>query len=214
MNGRLTKRVYSIIINNDIVINNDNERNFADLDAKEKANLLIHPVRLKIVQVLAGAALTTQQISEALPGIPKSSIYRHLKRLLDGGLVCIASTVPVKGVEEKVYTLAQAPHLDQNDVRQMTKDEHMRLFAAYLGTLLHDFTDYLDSSDQHDFLAERTGYSELRFFASISEMDEFGRVFGEALSRLAANPPSPDRLPRKMVFINHPDIRKEIPHES
>jgi len=184
------------------------------LDAKEKANLLIHPVRLKIVQVLAGAALTTQQISFALPGIPKSSIYRHLKKLLDGGLVCVASTLPVKGVEEKVYALAQSPRIDQNDVQQMTQDEHLRFFAAYLGTLLHDFAEYLDSSDQHDFLADRTGYSEVRFYASTSELDEFGKIFGEALARLAANPPSPERLPRKMVFINHPDLRKEIPHES
>lgn len=181
------------------------------MDAKEKANLLIHPVRLKIIQAIAGAKLTTQQIADALPGIPKSSIYRHLKKLLDGGLVSVVTTVPVKGVEEKVYALAQTPHINQDDIQQMTQDDHLHFFAAYLATLLQDFADFLSSADQHNFLAERVGYSEIRFFASSSELDAFQQTLGEALARLATNPSSPDRLPRKLVFISHPDLRKEIP---
>ena len=67
----------------------------------KKADLIIHPVRLRIMQALTNQTLTTQEITDELGDVPKSSVYRHLKMLLDGGLIAVAETNLVKGIGEK-----------------------------------------------------------------------------------------------------------------
>ena len=86
---------YVIIIDNDNVINNDHNN---DSMTHQKLDLVFHPVRLRLLQVLSNSHLTTQEIADLLPSIPKSSIYRHLKLLLDEGLVRVTDTRPVKGI--------------------------------------------------------------------------------------------------------------------
>ncbi|MCP4428431.1 MAG: helix-turn-helix domain-containing protein, partial [Chloroflexi bacterium] len=81
-----------------------------------KADLIIHPIRFRILQTLAAETLTTQEIAERLPGTPKSSIYRHLKTLLAGEAITVAETRSVKGIQEKVYRLAQRPYLGPDDL--------------------------------------------------------------------------------------------------
>ncbi|MCA9994758.1 MAG: helix-turn-helix domain-containing protein, partial [Anaerolineales bacterium] len=55
-----------------------------------KIELVIHPVRFQILRALGTDALTTQEISDRLPDTPKSSIYRHLKLLLEHNLIVLA----------------------------------------------------------------------------------------------------------------------------
>src|SRR4051794_14401118 len=107
-----------------------------------KVELVLHPQRIRILQVLTDGPLTTQEIADRLPDLAKSSIYRHLKTLLDGGLVQVAETRPVKGVEEKVYQVVGRLDLTPEDMASLTPDDHLRYFAAFLGSLLHNFEDY------------------------------------------------------------------------
>src|SRR5438132_1142815 len=106
-----------------------------------KAELILHPQRIRILQALIGRNLTTQEIADRLADLPKSSIYRHLKTLLDGGLVTVTATRPVKGVEEKVYQLTRRIDLGPEDMADLTADDHLRYFAAFLGSLLHGFEE-------------------------------------------------------------------------
>src|SRR6266542_2260634 len=50
------------------------------------AELLLHPVRLRIVQTFLGdRALTTSQLRAELPDVPPASVYRHVARRVDRG---------------------------------------------------------------------------------------------------------------------------------
>ena len=69
-----------------------------DLD---KVELIIHPVRLRIMQAMGAEKLTTQEIAERLPDVPKSSLYRHLKLLLEGEMIGLAETRLVHGIQER-----------------------------------------------------------------------------------------------------------------
>src|SRR5260370_30416561 len=78
--------------------------------AARKADLIIHPVRLRIIQAFAaGQQLPAQQVFALLPDVPQPSLYRHLKTLVDGGVLALVEAPPVRSFYAKLYTLAPAP---------------------------------------------------------------------------------------------------------
>lgn len=171
---------------------------------REKTDLILHPARFQIIQALSREALTTQELDAALPAIPKPSLYRHLKTLLEAGIVEVAETRPVRGVEERRYRLAQAPHLNAEDMAGLSHEEHFRYFTTYSATLLQGFADYLDSAPEHDMLAERTGYTEAILYTNTEELDAFAQTLNQALLALAHNGPGPGRHKHKIAIITHP----------
>ncbi len=174
----------------------------------KKVDLVIHPVRLRILQTLTQSAhtqgATTQQIAGALPDTPKSSIYRHLKLLLDGEMIEVAETRLVHGIQEKIYRLLQLPRLGAEDMAGLTAEDHLRYFTTYTATLLQGFADYLQASPGLDLAADRTGYTEVTFYANQAELDQFGAALNQALLPFLQNPPGDDRHKHKIAVITHP----------
>jgi hypothetical protein len=156
------------------------------------------------LQTLATDQLSTQEIAERLPDIPKSSIYRHLKVLLDGGVVQVSETRPVKGVEEKVYQLISIPDLQAEDLAAATPEDHLRYFASYVATLLHGFEAYLDQAPHPDFYADRVGYREATFYVTDAEFDQIVQALNSAIVATAHLEPGPGRRRRKFATITHP----------
>lgn len=174
----------------------------------EKADLIIHPVRLRIMQALGNQAMTTLEITNHLPDVPKSSMYRHLKLLLNGGLVEISETKMVNGIEEKTYRTCAPPLLSMEDLQNFTKADHLHYFSAYTTTLIQGFKAYLESAQEVDFVKDRVGYRELKFYASTQEFDQLFIRFQEDLLKIISNPPGEGRRLRKLVTIIHPEIEE------
>ena len=174
----------------------------------EKADLIIHPIRLRIMQALSSKALTTQEIAALLPDVPKSSIYRHLKKLLDGEMVEVTEVNIIKGIEEKTYRITAPPHLGEADIADFSKEDHLRYFSGYIATVIQGFQNYLYAQEALDLMADRVGYREIKFYASTEEFDEvFGR-FNQDLLKLIQNEPTDGRKLRKFVTISHPEIEE------
>src|SRR5256885_7059234 len=56
------------------------------------ADLLLHPVRLRIVQAFLGdRALTTSALAAQLADVPPASLYRHVARLVDAGVLAVVA---------------------------------------------------------------------------------------------------------------------------
>jgi DNA-binding transcriptional ArsR family regulator len=171
-------------------------------------DLIIHPVRLRIMSLLAREQLTTQQIGEFLPDVPTSSIYRHVKLLLDNDLISVAAVHPVQGIEEKVYALKVPPYVsDPADLADYTKEEHLQLFTVIITELLHSYTAYLEHTPHVDLGADRVGFTSMNFYATPEEMDDLARDLNTALAPYAVKEPAPGRELRKIAVIGHP-IRK------
>ncbi|MEZ4642153.1 MAG: helix-turn-helix domain-containing protein [Chloroflexota bacterium] len=173
-----------------------------------KAEMIIHPVRFRILQTLMGTSLTTQQIADLLPDVPKSSIYRHLKVLLDSEMIAIVDTQLVNGIQEKWYGLQQRPYLGPDDVSDMTAADHLRFFTIYMLATLRGFADYLetavDANGQVDLLADRVGYTEIALFVDPDELNEFQQSLNELLAKFASNEPRNGRHKHKFALITHP----------
>lgn len=176
--------------------------------ARNKAKLVIHPVRLRILQALAGGQMTTGEISLVLPDVPTSSVYRHLRLLLEGELVTVVESREVNGILEKVYGLAQAPFLSRADVQDLNSKAHLEMFTTWLMTALQGFSDYLTRSEaEHgvpDLGADFAGYTEVVFLATEEEMEAFTRSLNSALIRYLKAEPAKGRRKRKLATILHP----------
>jgi DNA-binding transcriptional ArsR family regulator len=199
-----------IIVNNIIVINNQREIGHMPPTNKplKKVDLIIHPARFRILQALTGEALTTHEIAERLPDVPKSSIYRHLKLLLEGEVLAVGQTRLVNGIQEKAYRLTAVPHVSAEDVAGLSGEEHLNYFTVYLLTLLRGFADYVQRAEAKgplDLYADRVGYSEAIFYASPEELEHMGEQLQEMLHTLRQNEPGNDRAKHKLAIISHPN---------
>ena len=169
-----------------------------------KADLIIHPYRLRILQTLVRGPATTQQISEALPDVPVSSLYRHLKILLKGSLIKVSEKRIVHGIEEKIYALAQTPRLGGEDLTDLTRDDHLHHFTIYSVTLIEGFQRYLDASDKVDYLKDRAGYTEIEVWLTDEEFDSLSAEINRVIIPALSNEPSKERQLHKLAIITHP----------
>lgn len=122
-------------------------------EAREsKADIIFHPVRIRIVQALfGGRRLTAGQLVEALSGPSLATLYRHLNKLVAASVVAVVEERPVRGVQEKVYALAhdRAAFISPEESRNLTQEDQRRHFTTLAGSLLDDYTRYItqDSAD-------------------------------------------------------------------
>lgn len=64
------------------------------------SSVLLHPVRLRIAQHLAlHTQATVRQLGEALPDVPAASLYRHLRRMTELGVLEVVREMPGAGVQ-------------------------------------------------------------------------------------------------------------------
>lgn len=173
--------------------------------SKSVLDLIIHPVRLQIIQLISLRQMTTQEIGAALPDVATSSLYRHLKQLLDSGIIAVVETNQVRGIEEKVYGLAEAPVLgDPSIFAEMGPDENLRYFMMYVASLIQGFSNYAYHSPNLDPLADGVGYSEIMLWATAEEVAALGNTLNEVLLPLVQQGPGDGRRLRKVGLVLHP----------
>ena len=59
-----------------------------------RSDILLHPVRLRIVLAVANDEITTADLAERLPDVATATLYRHIATLLDKGF---AMPVVIRG---------------------------------------------------------------------------------------------------------------------
>ena len=173
---------------------------------RDKADVILHPVRLRIIQTLATApsrdGLSARELGPALPDVPQASLYRHLGRLAEAGVLRVAAERPVGGKTERVYQLANAS-LASADLSRRTRDEQLEGFATFLGTLLGDYARYL-RRETIDLERDGVGYHQYVAHLSDAEFAAFIARITELIGSATANAPAPGRTPRLVNLMLMP----------
>jgi Helix-turn-helix domain len=166
------------------------------------ADLLLHPVRLRIVQAFLGdRALTTTQLRAELPDVPAGSLYRHVAKLVDGGVLAVVSERRVRGAVERTYVLrTSAARLNANDIATMSRSEHRQAFLAFVAGLIGDLDRYL-ARDEIDPLRDGASYNLAAMWLDDAELAELARELYIVLQPRAANPPTPGRQRRIFATV-------------
>ena len=177
--------------------------------AMSPANIIFHPVRLRIIRALGGRRMTPPGVARELLEIPTASLYRHLNALVAAGIAEVVGERPVRGATERTYTIAEGRGvLTPADVRGMSADEHLRLFAVFLASVLSDFGRYLDRG-QPDLETDGVGYRQLDLYLSDEELREMLEEMNAAVRQRVAQGPAPGRQRRLLTTILMPAVAPE-----
>jgi DNA-binding transcriptional ArsR family regulator len=171
----------------------------------DTVNLLLHPVRLRVVHALSGGrTLTTAQLCDRLPDVSKVTVYRHVALLAEAGFLEVAGEQRVRGAVERSYRLARdRPVIGTDEAGEMSLEDHRRGFAAAMAVLIAEFIAYLDREGA-DPVADGVSYRQGIIWLSPDELAEtIGELAGELRAR-AANKPAPGRLPYLLSPILFP----------
>jgi Helix-turn-helix domain len=169
------------------------------------ADLLLHSVRLRIVQTFLGdRALTTSQLAGELADVPAGSLYRHVAILARAGVLQVVAERRVRGAVERTYTLRQAAaQMTPNEIAAMTNEEHAHAFMAFVAGILGDFDRYL-ATDPTDPVRDGAGYRLAAVWLTDAELTEFLRDLAAVIQPRAANAPSKTRRRRILAGVMLP----------
>jgi DNA-binding transcriptional ArsR family regulator len=177
----------------------------------ETLDLLLHPVRLRIVYALSGGRVrTTADLCASLPDVPKTSVYRHVGLLAEAGVLEVADEQRVRGAVERHYRLRRdRTVIDPDAGASMSLDDHRNGFAAAMAALHAEFNAYLDRPGADPF-ADQISYRQGILWLSEDEITEMAGEVRAVFAARAGNEPAPGRRPRLMSLIEFPT--EEPPH--
>lgn len=168
-------------------------------------DLLLHPVRLRIVQALVGQQLTALQLVQRLGDVPQATVYRHVRALADGGVLEVAEEVAVQGGVERRWTVAGGSAVVGAEALRGTPDEvHQRRFTTFLGTLLGAFTRAVEAAPG-DPVDEALGYRVTPLWLDDEELEALVARLREVVGEAFANGPAPGRRRRLLATVLLPD---------
>jgi DNA-binding transcriptional ArsR family regulator len=181
------------------------------------ADLLLHPVRLRIVKAFLGdRALTTRQLAAELPDVPAASVYRHVGRLAEAGVLHVVSERRVRGITERTYMLRlYAAQMQPGEVAAMSLDEHGSAFLAYVAGLLGDFDRYL-ATEPEEPARDGAGYRVTAMWLTDAELADYQRDLAAISAPRLANAPGDGRRRRMLYTVmlpapEDPSSTKETP---
>ena len=176
--------------------------------AATRRDLLLHPVRLRIVEALSGRSMTPQQLLDRLGDVAQATLYRHVNQLQEAGIIEVVDEQQVRGGIERTYRVVDgAAHLRPEDLEDASASEILQLFVTFVGTLVSDFSAHLDRQDDLDLVGDRIGFSQVPLWLSDEEFDRMSAAINEAIGPLTANEPTENRRRRLLSIIVMPDDR-------
>jgi DNA-binding transcriptional ArsR family regulator len=167
--------------------------------SSSKAELILHPVRLKILQALGGErVLSTKQLGKLLPDVAQATLYRHVQKLLAANILAIDAEQPSRGTIERFYRFEEGnAKLSDAEVAALSHDDHRRYFTTFVAMLMADFEQYLQRQ-RLDLAADGVGYHQVALHLNPAEMEEFARSLNALAKPFLKHQPDSDR--QRMLF--------------
>jgi hypothetical protein len=164
-----------------------------------KVDLIFHPIRLDIISAVSNQRMTAGDLAQIMPGVPLTTLYRHINLLVKGGVLEVVDEHPVRGTIERVYALGGPPSLQAEDLAGMTKQDYEQAFAIYLSSLLRDAKHYLATKpdDQAiDLFADGVEITKLQLLLDDDEYRKLDAQLLELIMSAAKNEPASGRRRR------------------
>lgn len=158
----------------------------------------MNPIRQRILQViLEKQEASSSLILDEMPDVPRASMYRHIKHLLDAGVIKVVREIPKRGSLEKVYTFSTPSERDTSNAATN------QMIQTALLSLSSDFSRYL-SDEKNDPVKDLLTVGSAVVLASDEELTEFISEYGKLLQKFLQNKPENNRKARKITFISSP----------
>jgi hypothetical protein len=173
---------------------------------KAKENLLLHPVRLRIILASAGRQVTASQLANELPDIPQASLYRNINTLSSAGILKVVQERRVHNTLEKTYALPeQGLFLTMDDLKNAQPEDYIRLFTQYLGLLLGYYIRYIQKGNV-DFTRDSLVFQMSPVYLSQAEIQKLGQALNDTFLPYLKNKPLPERQRFILGLMSLPDV--------
>ncbi|NIK57668.1 helix-turn-helix domain-containing protein [Kribbella shirazensis] len=158
-------------------------------------DVLLHPIRWRIVQRVLGREVTTTDLRRDLPDVPTTTLYRHVAALIDAGYLTVVRERKIRGTTERTLSLDQTKvgRIDEREARAMTPDQHRQAFLMMLTRLAADFDRVLDNGDLYPRL-HQLGYSQLALYMAPEDLETFRTSFEALIHPYLTESPGKDRI--------------------
>ena len=177
---------------------------------KKKADVILHPIRMKIIQVLGGGKKQSiQEIGAVLSDVPQATLYRHVNTLLDHGVLQVVQENQVRGTVEKILAINEF-EMNNQGVENLTPDEHISLFTSFMTNLLGEFSSYA-KQPAFDPLHDGVSYRQAMIHLNDQEWNEFIEELRTVMQKAIKKEPRKDRKIRTVSTIIIP---KKTPRED
>ena len=165
---------------------------------------LTNPTRAKIFYEIVKADQTVKTLLQTLPEISQPTMYRHIKTLLDSGLILITSEKQVRGVTEKTYGINPnaAPDI-QRIIEENDGDAYYKLFIQFITGVAQEFEAY-SRAPNINILEDCSAFSLAPFYATKEELMEMMGKIAEIITPLMQNASTPERQLRSFYTILAP----------
>ena len=170
--------------------------------APSSAQLILHPIRLRIIQaMLGGRQRTTSQLAEELADVAPATLYRHVGTLAKAGVLEVVGERRARGAVERTYGLhLDAASVSPTELEQMSPTDHRRAFLGFVAGLLAQFDAYLTGGDV-DLVRDGAGYRQVALWLSDAELASLMAEVRAAFARVAEQGPAQGRRRRDVVTL-------------
>jgi hypothetical protein len=176
---------------------------------RQSANVLLHPVRLAIVQQLEIGMrhMTIGEIAAELPEIASATLYRHVNALVAAGVCVEVGRHKVHSVQERVFAIrspeSSLVRLD-NLARDAASPGRFDAIAMFLASLGGDF----EASKRSRGRRRARGPTYISTVAHLTDEDqeEIARIRAWIVA-LRSRPVPPDASLRLVAFMEFPFAR-------
>ena len=160
-----------------------------------RTEALLHPVRARIVALLHGGALPPGEIAARLGDVPLASVYRHLARLAETGLIEPRGEEPRRGPSARTYAIARAANAFDDRDRAALDGAGFAELVALLTGIVADEARRFGASPGFSAEAGVASAAVKRIALTDAEHAEFRAAIRTLLEKADREPP-PDASPR------------------
>lgn len=96
-------------------------------------DIMLNPVRMRIIQTIAGnKTMTATEIYEKIIDVPRTTIYRHIKILLDNDILSVVSEQKIRGSLERTLAINTGEIVKQNTLENASQSTFSILMKKYI----------------------------------------------------------------------------------
>lgn len=169
------------------------------MDKTPKVELILHPVRLRIIQALSGRTLTIPQLIKALPDLPPNFVELHMETLKENGMV--------KQIEDGSYGIVKGQDtLSDDELSAITPEQYIHYFNVFVTGLQQNFANYVNATGG---MKDCEMYFDEYFYMSDEEYGEFMTQVLELFQKTQYTRHSAGKKRRKFAVVMHDDYSPE-----
>ncbi len=161
-------------------------------------NTILNPVRMRIIQsLITRKNITTNELSEFMNDIPKTTLYRHVRILIESNILTVVSEKKIRGSLERTLALNLSSLTDLS-----TPENAIKNTFGFLMNIYARFENYL-TVNKDNIAKQKVFCSNAVMMMSDEEFDSYLMELN-ALFKKYNLESSKNRKPRDISIISSP----------